>query len=271
MLVFYTDEKGGTAHAASNGRMNVGIYKGAAAMAAYEHWQEAISQNLASSSVTGYRRNETSFSGVAGDLMKLKDGNSRVSKEMKGVLPDTHNGLSNMPGAIVATGVETNFAIEGEGFFRIRKPDGTIGYTRNGNFRLNEGRELVTQQGFTVDGENGSIKFRQEGGKILLNAEGRLVQGDQQLSKLPIYRFEKPTQMKRIGDGLLVPDAEDRAREPEKPVIVQMVLEGSNVAPLQEMVSLISVGRAYEMAKKVVEVHDDTLGKAIQTLGAPLA
>ena len=239
-------------------------------MAAYEHWQEAITQNLASASVTGYRRNETSFQGVVGDLMKLKDADSRVSKQMKGVMPETSNSLSSAPGAITHTGIETNFAIEGDGFFRVRKPDGTTGYTRNGNFRLNEARELVTQQGYPVDGENGAIKFRQEGGAILLNGDGKLIQGDQQVGKLPVFQFDKPGQMKRVGDGLLLPATGDQPRGLERSPIVQMVVEASNVSGLQEMVNLVSVSRAYEMAKKVVEVHDDTMGKAIQSLGAPI-
>lgn len=240
-------------------------------MAAYEHWQEAIAQNLAAAPVNGYRRTQTSFSGTVGDLMKLKDGNSKVQKEIKGVMPAITNTLSTVPGSITYTGVETNFAIEGEAFFKVRKADNTFGYTRNGNFRLNAERELVTQQGLVVEGENGAIKFRQEGGAILMNAEGRLIQGKQQIAKLPVYKFEKPADMRRIGDGLLAPAENDRPREPEKSPVLHMVLEGSNVAPLQEMVNMVTVGRAYEMAKKVVEVQDDTVGKAIQGLGAPLA
>jgi len=104
------------------------------------------------------KRNE--FRGVVGDLMKIKDGDNKVQRQMKGVMPDTSVTLGSAQGAMTHTGIETNFAIEGDGFFRIRKPDGTVGYTRNGNFRLNEARELVTQQGFPVDGENGALKFR---------------------------------------------------------------------------------------------------------------
>ena len=250
-------------------RMNVGIYKGAAAMAAYEHWQEAIAQNLAAAPVNGYRRTQTSFNGIVGDLMKLKDGNSKVQKEVKGVMPATSNTLSTVPGSMAYTGIETNFAIEGDAFFRVRKPDNKVGYTRNGNFRQNAERELVTQDGNIVEGENGVIKFRQEGGAILLNSEG--IQGELQIAKLPVYAFEKPAEMRRIGDGLLAPAEGDRPRVPGKSPVLHMVLEGSNVAPLQEMVNMVTVGRAYEMARKVVEVQDDVVGKAIQGLGAPLA
>lgn len=251
--------------------MNVGLYQGASAMSAFERWQEAISQNLASASVDGYRRNEASFESVAQNLAKLKDGKGEVQKTVKGVVPEMQTKLNQTAGAIYHTGVETNFAIEGEGFFRIRKPDGTIGYTRNGNFRMSPERTLVNQEGFTVDGDNGAITFRQEGGAILLNPQGVLVQGTQQLTKLTVYKFDKPNEMTRIGDGLLAPAAGDNARPVELSPILQGVLEGSNVSSLNEMVNMITVSRAYELARKVVETQDDSAGKAIQSLGNPIS
>lgn len=257
--------------AAYTGTMNVGIYKGASAMLAYERWQEAISQNLASASVDGYRRNETSLQAFQEDLTKLMGEGGDVRKSLKGVVPEVKQVLNNTQGAFTHTGVETNFGIEGEGFFRIRKPDGTVGYTRNGNFRMSGDRTLVNQQGFTVDGDNGAITFRQEGGKILLNPQGVLVQGTQQLTKLSVYRFDRPNEMQRIGDGLLTPAQGDAARPVDGSPIVQGVLEASNVVPLNEMVSLVSVSRAYETARKIVEVQDDTVGKTIQSLGAPVS
>ena len=66
--------------------MNVGMYKGAAALTAYESWQETIAQNLASAAVPGYRRNESSFSGVLADVAKIKKGD-QVTQSMPGVMP----------------------------------------------------------------------------------------------------------------------------------------------------------------------------------------
>lgn len=240
-------------------------------MLALGHWQEAIAQNLASVSVPGFRANETSFNGVLSEVFRLKDRSQRVDKEVKGVMPESEAKLSIMPGTNTFTGIPTNFAIDGEGFFRIRKPDGTVGYTRNGNFRMNDQRELVTQQGFTVDGESGPIKFRQEGGVIAISAEGKIVQGDQQLAKLPVYRFEKARDMRRLGDGLLLPAAGDAPRELEKSPLVHMVVESSNVAPLKEMVSMVNVNRAYEISQKVVQTHDELANRTIQDLGAPVS
>ncbi|MEY2597973.1 MAG: Flagellar basal-body rod protein FlgG [Verrucomicrobiota bacterium] len=251
--------------------MNVGIYKGASAMAAYERWQQAVTQNLASASVNGYRKTDVSFKGLMSGLMRVRGSDGRSQKEEKGVVPEAQTSMNMLPGNMVHTGVSTNFAIEGPGFFRVQKPDGTIGYTRNGNFRMSNGRTLVTQEGFEVDGGNGQIKFRQEGGTISLNPQGSLIQGNQIISKLTVFQFNRPGEMRRIGDGLLAPAEGDAARPSDKPTLVQMVVESSNVAPMQEMVSMINIGRAYEMARKVVDVEDDNLGKAIQGLGATVS
>jgi hypothetical protein len=246
--------------------MNVGMYKGAAALTAYESWQETIAQNLASAAVPGYRRNESSFSGVLADVAKIKKGD-QVTQSMPGVMPSARRSISMIPGTSEYTGVETNFAVEGDGFFRIRRQDGSVGYTRDGNFRLDNAYNLVTQSGNLVEGENGPITFRQEGGAIYINADGLLIQGKQQVSKLALFRFNDAEKLRRVGEGLLQPGEGNPAIVVERPTINHMSLEGSNVRPMEEMIHMITLGRAYDAAKKVLDISDDSAGKAIQYLG----
>ncbi len=246
--------------------MNVGMYKGAAALAAYERWQDTIAQNLASASVTGYRKNETAFSGVMAGVTKVKSGD-RVIQSLDGVMPQPSRSFNMSNGAFVNTGVDTNFAADGDGFFRIRKADGTVAYTKNGDFRLNSEYNLVTQEGHVVEGDNGPITFRQEGGIIYINDQGLLSQGQQQVGKLALFRFNKADGLHRISGGQLVPNADNPAIAVENPRIVHKALESSNVKPTEEMVNMISLGRAYEASKKILDVSDDAAGKAIQYLG----
>ncbi len=246
--------------------MNVGMYKGAAALAAYERWQDTITQNLASVTVNGYRRNETSFSGVIADVTQLKAGD-KVTQTAKGVMPEAKRTLNMTPGSYTYTGVDTNFAAEGEGFFRIRKPDGSVGYTRNGDFRLNQDYNLVTQDGLLVEGDNGPITFRQEGGIIYVNGEGLLSQGQQQVGKMALFQFAKPGELHRIPGGLMSPGDDNPATAVERPSLIHKSIEASNVKPTEEMVNLITLGRAYDSAKKILDVSDDIAGKAIQYLG----
>jgi flagellar basal body rod protein FlgG len=242
------------------------MYKGAAGMVAFEAWQETIAQNLASVAVPGYRKGQSTFSSVVADTTRIRHGDS-VSQTEKGVLPASKRSLNLTPGQYTYTGVDTNFAISGEGFFRTRLPDGTNGYTRNGNFRLANDYTLVTQEGHPVEGDGGPLTFRQQGGRIFVNAEGRILQDDQQIGRLVVFKFDKPEDVHRIGNGIIGPLGNNQATPIQNAPIMHMTIEGSNVLMMEEMVNMIALGRAYDSAKKVLDVSDDNAGKAIQYLG----
>lgn len=247
--------------------MNIGIYKSASAMVALDRWQESISQNIASASVPGYRKTEGAFASKAADLERYGEG--RSVREEQGVMPKGVSQISLQPGEIRATGNETDFAIQGRGFFKVQLDKGQVGYTRDGEFHVNAERMLVNKAGHQVLGDSGPITFKPEGGRISLSADGSLVQGDQAVGKLPIFDFKDTDKLRRLGDGMLA--AEDENVQPktiENPEIVSGVLEMSNVQPLQEMVNMITVSRAYEANQKVIISNNDLLEKAITSLGA---
>jgi flagellar basal body rod protein FlgG len=99
-----------------------------------------------------------------------------------------------------------------------------------------------------------------------------LFQGDQPVAKLEVYQFKDLQRLHRIGDGLVGPESKgDKPVPAEKPTILGGYLEQSNVSPMNEMVNLITVSRAYEASQKVIQSHDDDSDKAIQILGSPTA
>ncbi len=248
--------------------MNIGIYKSASAMVALDRWQEAISQNIASAQVPGFRRSEQAFTSKAADMERY-GGDARSGKEMQGVMPTATSQISFQPGEIRSTGNDTDFAIQGRGFFKIEAEKGQAGYTRDGEFHVNAERKLVNKSGFPVLGEGGPITLRPEGGRLSISSDGSLVQGETTVGKLPVYEFREAEKLRRMGDGLLT--AEDPKVQPnpvQNPEIVSGVLEMSNVKPLQEMVNMITVSRAYEANQKLIMNQDELMGKAIQTLGS---
>jgi flagellar basal body rod protein FlgG len=246
--------------------MNVQAYKGASALAAYDQWQQTVAQNLAYSAVVGYRRDQVSFSGLMAETTKLKSGD-RVIKNLKGVMPESKSNLDATSAPVHYTGVETDFAIDGPGFFRVRKSDGTEVYTRAGNFFVNADRVLVTPQGHIVDGENGPIQFQQQGGKIFINQIGMIVQGSQPIARIGVFRFNDPSQLQRVGESLLRPPPGVAPVVVENASLIHMNLEESNVKPMKEAIDLLMVGRAYEASRKVLDTSDENAGKAVQYLG----
>lgn len=251
--------------------MNIGIYKGAAALGAYEKWQEILAQNLASGSVPGFKKSEISFDSIRDDHSKA-GSHAKLGDGAQGVMPHASTKINFAQGELRRTGADYDFAIQGDGFFQVQRGNGDTGYTRDGQFQLKSDRTLITKQGFTVMGESGPIIFPPGAGPISINSDGMLFQGDQPVAKLSVFEFKDLQKLQRVGDGLMAPS--QKGEQPiaaEKPTILNGYIEQSNVSPMTEMVNLIAVSRAYEACQKVIQSHDDDSDKAIQTLGNPTA
>lgn len=251
--------------------MNIGVYQGAASLAALERWQGIISENLAASAVPGFRKSEATFASVLGGTLR-SGGDRRSGSASQSVMPSAVSRINMQIGQLRTTGAEFDFAIEGPGFFQVQRPNGQTGYTRDGEFHVNAERTLVNKLGYPVLGDGGPITLRPEGGRVSINAEGAILQGDQIVGRIAVSDFADPSMLRRIGDGLLGPAKPDITPTPiEKPKVVTGALETSNVNGLQEMVNLITVSRAYEASQRVIQTHDENAGKAIQSLGNPLS
>src|SRR5580700_4624362 len=110
-------------------RMDVSLYSAAAAMNATERWQDLVADNLSSASIPGARQQEISFSAVQAGLIGSA-GDSFV-------IPSAGTTTNFSQGELKATGGNLDMALEGPGFFSVQMPDGSTGYTRDGEFQLN--------------------------------------------------------------------------------------------------------------------------------------
>ena len=248
--------------------MNIGIYQGAAALAACEKWQQATAQNIASATVPGFHRTEVSFSGVLADTMHTGAGGSRSGQVVQGVMPKTETKLDMQPGDLRQTGEELDFALQGPGFFKVQRPDGTAAYTRDGGFHVDASRTLVNRQGYKVQSSGVPLTLRPEGGRVSVNADGTIIQGTTEIGKIAVLDFPDTGKLRATGDGLIEPsDSNVQPKPVDRPAIITGALEGSNVKPLREMVNLITLSRSFENAQRLVQIGDETSDKAIQTLG----
>ena len=252
------------------GDMLHGIYVGASSLTALQRLQDVISKNISSSEVTGFKRTEMSFEGILHGATKVGAKGSGA-EELNGAAPQTVQKLDFTPGELRWTGVSTDFAIRSQGFFQLRRPDGTLVYTRGGEFMLNNQNALVNKDGFELQSGAGPVELDPEQGPISVSSDGMLSQGRDQLGRLQLYEFPDPSALVPVGGGCFVPKAGVVPAQEESPVLDQGALEGANVSALTEMVNMIGVSRAYEASLKVVASHDDLLKGAIQTLGNPTA
>ena len=130
------------------------LYTAASGMAAMEKNVELISNNVANVRTTGYKLQRPLFQDLLYETLKRSGSSTSDAGNLlpagieigSGVkLVSTSRAMSQ--GSITATDRNLDVAIRGEGFFRIQRPDGTIGYTRDGSFTTDAQGQLVTSQG----------------------------------------------------------------------------------------------------------------------------
>lgn len=244
--------------------MNVSLYHAAAALDANSRWQDVVSQNLASASIPGYKRQDVSFSAIAAgkQFAQAEAGApSRLS------LPTMTASTSFMPGPIRPTTGKTDFAIEGDGFFSVELPGGKTGYTRDGEFHLDSSGALVTKDGFKVIGSSGPVQIDPNNPRPLaVGNSGEISQGLESKGKLSVTQFADPSKLTTLPGGYFI--AEDPTLTPaaSSALVRQGYLETSNASVVGEMANMISAMRAFELNQKVIHVADDRMQRAISEL-----
>jgi flagellar basal body rod protein FlgG len=247
--------------------MNVGLYQSAASLSALERWQDAVSQNISSGQVTAYKKRTVEFSAQPmGEV--AQDKNARIGDGQPAYFPRATYGISFQNGEVEPTNRDLDIALQGPGFFAVQMPDGTKSYTRAGELHVRPDRTLATSQdGSILSDGDAPIKLTPQGGPLTINQDGKVSQGDIPLGRLQVVKFADPTKLQaRTAGSFTAPDGVDPIPV-EAPVVLQGHLENSNIAPLREMVDLVTISRAYEANQKLIQSSDDLLGQVLEKLG----
>lgn len=248
--------------------MTVSLHQAAASMTAHARWQELISENLAAGAVPGFKKQDMSFSAIHAGMM-AQAGVTGSGASNSYLLPKVSAYTNFAVGELKQTGVDTHVALEGPGFFEIEMPDGTTAYTRDGEFRLNARKELVTKHGYLVAGDGGKLQMdTTNNGPISISPTGEVSQNGERKGKLKLVTFADPRLLTPAGNGLFqAQDSRVTQTTDEKPTVREGWLESSNANTSLEMANLITAMRSFEASQKVVQLHDDRLGRLISDLG----
>ncbi|RAZ91890.1 flagellar basal-body rod protein FlgF [Mesorhizobium hawassense] len=239
--------------------MQDSLYVALSSQIALERRLDTIADNVANASTIGFRATGVKFEDVVSGT-----GPKSVSFASSG---KTY--LSGAHGALTETGNPFDFAVQGDAWFAIDTPAGTV-MTRDGRFSMNENGELMSIEGYPVlDGGGAPIQLDPRNGPPKAGADGSLRQNDQLVGAIGLYNFDPGENFVRYGNSGVVP-----ARTPE-PVtdrsdvgIAQGFLEESNVNPVLEMTRLIQVQRAFENTAALMRQTDSSTDDAIKTLGS---
>lgn len=247
-----------------------GIYQNAATMTGLESWNNAIAQNLAQSSIPGYKKATVSFEGEGNGLIGYQGSfDSTLFRET--IAANGKDGVDFSAGGVHTTNIDTDFALEKEGFFELRTPEGQFVYTRDGQFQKNGEGELVSKQGYHVMSDGRTvIQLVTGGGPLKGLDDGSISQGGRKIAMIGVRNVDDPSTLIRTHGGFVINSeevGEAKAVDPDRIMVRHAALESSNVTNTKEMVDLISVSRAFQLNQQVIRGRDDLLGKAIQSLG----
>jgi flagellar basal-body rod protein FlgG len=177
-------------------------------------------------------------------------------------------------GSLQNTENKLDLALEGEGFFKIQLYDGTFAYTRDGSFKIDSNRQVVTSNGYLLEPpvilpENfimNTLSISQDG-RITVKIVGE--EDPVEVGQLEIYRFVNPAGLSSIGGNLYKTTPASGEEIPGQPAFEGMAkvhqgfLELSNVKVVEEMVNMIVAQRAYEVNSKAIQTSDSMLNTAI--------
>ncbi len=279
-----------------------GLYTGASSMAARVNNMNVLANNLANANTTGFKKDlsiykahpemvvrRNSDDGVRVIPLGSYDIRPVVGKLGTGVeLNEVYNQKSQ--GSLRKTDNPLDFAIQGKGYFSIATEEGER-YTRNGGFVINSENFLTTLDGYLVLGENGPIRIKD--GNFTVNPRGEIfinpsldagtntpVQANrngfeeiQSLGRLKVVTFPRERYLIKEGNSFYRKSEEsgEQISAYNDPTnrnlkVIQGFKETSNVNPVDQMVRMIEVQRAYEASQKTITSSDMLLDKLINNM-----
>lgn len=231
--------------------MDSGLYAACSGLMTRTQALDIVANNLANLNTAGYKR-ETEFYEALTAAMhgggKLGALNSAVNQF--GVLSGQSFVMS--PGNLNQTGNPLDLALQGDGFFVVKGPQGPL-YTRNGKFMVDNKGHLLTNEGYPVMGVGGPITLPP--GKVSVGSDGSISVGDAIAGKIQVVHFPPKTQLQAEGGSNFTAPAGAAVISPA-PHVREGFLESSNVNPVDEEVNLVTMQRHADFLTKAIKMFN---------------
>jgi len=258
--------------------MNLSLYSAATGMEAQQLNLNTIANNLANVNTPGFKRSKIEFQDLLYQTPSRASGTDSGGGNLVPTGVEVGNGARVAgtskvftQGQLKQTGAQLDVAIQGEGFYEVQRPDGTIGYTRDGSFKLNAQGQVVTVDGLPV--LSGFQPIPAGTTDITVSENGQVTvqgSGGNQTFRLTLVRFANPAGLRSLGGNLYEETAASGTPETGQPgeqgfgSTVQGYIESSNVNIVEEMVNLIVAQRAYEINSKSIQTSDEMMQNIAQ-------
>ena len=251
--------------------MNLSLYSAATGMEAQQLNLNTIANNLANVNTPGFKRSKIEFQDLLYQKPRAVGSDSGGGNKVPtGIEVGNGSRVASSSklftqGQLTNSGSSMDLAIQGDGFFEVQRSDGTIGYTRDGSFKLSAQGQVVTVDGLPV---LSGFQTVPPGATLTIAANGQAtIQGPSgtQNFRLTLTRFANPSGLSSMGANMYEETPASGTPETGNPgeqgfgSTLQGYVEGSNVNIMEEMVNLIVAQRAYEINSKSIQTSDEML------------
>ena len=230
-----------------------GLYSAAAGMAAQQQRLDALSNDVANVSTSGYKRTRVAFrdlvygEGAPATAPGVTRGAGAAAEMM---------GRGFAQGALRQTERPLDVAIEGRGFFQVRRPDGGVGLTRDGSFSLDASGALVTASGGRLEPAI-TVPRGTSADDVAIAPDGTVSASGRRLGRIELVTVPATEGLTSTGDGLFSPTAASGAPAPVTGArLTQGAIEASNVDLGDAMVDLMDAQRSFQLASRAIEMQD---------------
>lgn len=241
---------------------------------------DVISNNIANANTAGFKSSRAAFQDLVYQSERREGALTSDAGTSRPVGTDIGLGVEsagvirlNTQGGLTKTDNQLDLAIDGQGYFAVTMPDGSLAYTRAGNFQVSSTGEIVTLEGYqvvpgiTVPANTTKVEISQQG---IVQAYVGNATTPTQLGQITMATFINEAGMRPIGNNLLKATAASGDPVTANPgdagvgILRQGYIENSNVNIIQQITDLIAAQRAYEMNSKAIQTADQMMSSTSQ-------
>ncbi|MEK9822900.1 MAG: flagellar basal-body rod protein FlgG [Gammaproteobacteria bacterium] len=254
--------------------MNQALWIAKTGLEAQQNKMAAISNNLANASTNGFKKSRAVFQDLLYQNIRQVGGQSSQDTQLAsgfllgmGVRTVATERMFSQ-GALVQSENSQDVAIEGRGFFQVLRPDGSMSFTRDGAFQIDNQGQLVTSSGYVLQP---AINIPEGTQAISIGSDGTVtVRGAgttqlQEVGSIQLVDFVNPAGLQPIGENLYIESGASGVPQLGTPglnglgSLVQGFVESSNVNVVEELVGMIETQRVYEMNSRAISTSDQML------------
>jgi flagellar basal-body rod protein FlgG len=234
------------------------MYAAATGMDAQQQQLDAIGNDLANASTTGYKGERIGFRDLLYNEMEVAGTKTTAGAGAAAELI----GRNQSQGAIQSTGDPLDLAIEGEGYFTVKRADGSTALTRDGAFELDADGQLVTAEGNIVQPPIVVPKGVSQS-ELSIGPDGTVSAGTKRLGKIALVTVPAPDKLLADGSSLFSATASSGAATAASGASIhQGALESSNVDVATEMVQMVTTQRSYQLESSAIQTENQMLSIA---------